>query len=80
MSVSTHTAPVRTRTRSRVESTGPIVCSICGSGEWWRCLPGQSALASHVTPDQRQTILLFPGDDVPSVAWCMGCDPLLARS
>ena len=58
----------------------PIMCCLCGSPEWFRCSPGQSDRASHLTPDQRQSVLLFPTEDVPMVAYCISCDPMLVRA
>jgi hypothetical protein len=78
-------SPERVRRVRRVVAPRPvdeapdIRCCVCASPDWWRCDPGRAADASPLTPGQRQAVLLLPGGepDVPPVAWCVGCDPLI---
>ena len=56
-------------------------CGICGSEDWWRCFPGTSPGASSLPQALKQAVLAFPGrEDVPKMAWCAACDPIIVRS
>lgn len=54
-------------------------CTVCGMAEWQRCAPGQTSDALPY-PENGQGVLFFPMADVPAVAWCGVCDPLVVRA
>lgn len=64
----------------RSDRTMTVRCCICGSENWLRADPGEGDDATHLTPAQAQTVLLFPSEGRPCRAWCAKDDPLLHKN
>lgn len=56
-----------------VHASAPVVCSVCGSPEWWRCAPGTAPTSELYAASN--IVSLRADDGVDLVAWCMSCDP-----
>jgi len=54
-----------------------IRCCVCGTVNWWRCKPGESADATPYPPHMMSNVAVLPGEPREMVAWCRACDPVL---
>jgi hypothetical protein len=59
-----------------------LICSVCGSADVFRVQPGQLSSAQtywydrplHSAPGP----MSLPGQEIPSLMWCLSCDPVFA--
>lgn len=51
-----------------------IVCSVCGSEDWFRCFPGTAPDAR--TYDHVSNVIELPAVEEPMLAYCWGCCPI----
>lgn len=58
-----------------------LLCIVCGAIDWIRCEPGTASDASALSPNNLTgNIAILPGLDIPPIAYCASCDPLLTAS
>jgi hypothetical protein len=56
-----------------------LCCTVCGTADWQRCAPGRASDALPYPENGDQGVIAFPTADVPAVAFCGECDPMVVR-